>query len=379
MTPASGSTIAIIGCGFVADLYMSTLAGATDIRIAGVFDIDRRRLEVFCRHYGLKACSSLDDILTDASVDLIVNLTNPRAHYSVSKASLLAGKHVYSEKPLAMTLDEAQELVTLARSRQRLISSAPCSLLSRAAQTLWKTVASQEVGPVRLVYAELDDGMVHRMAYRKWVSATGAPWPYKDEFEVGCTLEHAGYYLSWLMAIFGPVKSVVATSGCLYPDKVPGETLSPADAPDFSIGLLQFESGTLARLTTSIIAPHDHRIRLYGDRGQIEMDDCWFNGAPVYIRRPLTIRRRTLMSPFRKRVKPAKLATQGSRSFGSASMDFCLGIREMLGAARAGRTPYLSADFSLHVNEVAIALSEAGRHPGEYRTLTRFTPMEPLF
>src|SRR5262249_19068502 len=150
---------------------------------------------------------SLDELLADSRVEVVLNLTNPSSHYEVSRLTLLAGKHVYSEKPMAMRFDEAKELVELAENRRLQISSAPCSLLGETAQTMWKVLREERVGPVRLVYAELDDGLVHKMPYKLWLSESGAPWPYEDEFEVGCTVEHAGYYLTWLAAFFGPIES----------------------------------------------------------------------------------------------------------------------------------------------------------------------------
>jgi predicted dehydrogenase len=377
-SPGDVTHVAIVGCGFVADLYMSTLPGLASVNIAGAFDIDADRLRAFTAHHRLKAYSSMEELFEDGRVSLVINLTNPRAHYDVSKRCLEAGRHVYSEKPLAMSFANAQALVDLAKQRGLLLSSAPCSLMSNAGQTLWHAVRSKPVGDIRLVYAELDDGMVHRMQYRKWVSASGAPWPYKDEFEVGCTLEHAGYYLGWLVAMFGPVITVTAYADCLIPEKVPAESLNPPDTADVSIGILKFESGVVARLTTSIIAAHDHQIRLFGEDGLIEMDDCWFNDARVYLRRSHTIRRKTFLSPFRSRYRAPQHHKRKANAFGAASMDFCLGIGDMVNAVREQRDCYLSAQFSLHVNEVALALSHASRQPGTYRTISRFIPPPPL-
>src|SRR5450631_1932682 len=105
--------IAIIGCGFVADLYVKTLALHPELKLAGVMDRDPLRAKRFADHYSLPIYSSLEELLNDKTVDIVVNLTNPHSHYAVSKASLEAGKHVYSEKPLATDLNEARELVLL--------------------------------------------------------------------------------------------------------------------------------------------------------------------------------------------------------------------------------------------------------------------------
>src|SRR5207302_1746767 len=100
---------------------------------------------------------------------LVLNLTNPRNHYEVARACLDAGKHVYSEKPIATSWPQAVELVELAERLGLQIVSAPCTVLGEAAQTLWKAVRTGLIGPVRLAYAELDDGMVHREQYKSWL------------------------------------------------------------------------------------------------------------------------------------------------------------------------------------------------------------------
>jgi predicted dehydrogenase len=106
---------------------------------------------------------------------------------------------------------------------------------------MWRALRLNKVGKVRLVYAELDDGMLHKMPYESWRRPSGVPWPYRSEFEVGCTLEHAGYTVTWLTAFFGPAKTVTAFSSVQVPDKRPGEDIR--SAPDFSVACIQFASG----------------------------------------------------------------------------------------------------------------------------------------
>jgi len=378
MTDHSNTSIAIVGCGFVADFYLATLANYPWLRVAGVFDIDSPRLREFTDFHQLPRYESFEQLLEDDSVSIVVNLTNPRAHYEISRRCLEASRHVYSEKPLAMKFSEAEELVELAEAKGLVISSAPCTLLGNAAQTLWRGVRDSVVGKVRLVYAELDDGMVHQMPYRKWKSVSGAPWPYKDEFEVGCTLEHAGYYLSWLIAIFGPVETVTAFSACLIPDKAEDVLLDPPDTADFSVGLLKFENGVVARLSTTLVGPHDHSLRIIGENGIMGIDDCWFNNGKVYVRKFMTIRRKTFLYPFKLtyRVKGA-LKTKPKKSGGNR-MDFAAGLAELVQSVRNGRPCRLSARFSLHVNEVALALQNAGPNSNTYVTSSRFEPVQPL-
>lgn len=371
MTQMQFMNIALVGCGFVADYYMQTLSNHPQLKLVGVYDKDLARLQAFTRFYNVRAYTSIDQLLADDQVQLVVNLTNPRSHYEVSKTCLEHGKHVYSEKPLAMEYEQALELVELAERNGLGLSSAPCSLLGGAAQTLAHAVRNEVVGKTRLVYAELDDGLLHRMAYKKWISASGAPWPYKDEFEVGCTLEHAGYYLTWLVAMFGPVVSLTAQAFCLIPDKVPGETLSPPDTPDCSIGILVFESGVVARLTTTVIGPHDHTIRVIGDKGIISLKDCWMNDARVNVRPLITLRRKTFLLPFGRRYKAPGVARKPVKATGSSRMDYAGGIAELAISVQQKRTAKLSARFSLHVTEVALALHGATRSGSVYVTRSR--------
>ena len=353
--------IAIVGCGFVADFYMTTLPNYPHIKVKGVYDRDNERQARFAKHYSLSEYNSMEQLLADDDVRIVLNLTNPKSHYELSKASLMAGKHVYSEKPLSMDMQEAQELVCLAEEKALHLSGAPCSVLSECAQTLWKQLRQESIGKVRLVYAELDDGLVHRMRYRKWLSESGSPWPYKDEFEVGCTLEHAGYYVTWLVAFFGPVVSVTPFAACLVDDK---ETDVPLDnnAPDFSVVCMQFENGVVARLTCSIVAPHDHSLRIIGDDGILSTNECWNYASPVTLQRrtrlalwaekyPLVTK---LLGLGPKKCTPAKRTDYKHRYKGTTQMDFARGVADMEESIEQQRDCRLSANFCLHVNEIVL-------------------------
>lgn len=368
--------IAIVGCGFVADYYVKTLVGHPELELIGVMDRDAERATRFSAYHSVPAYRSFEELLEDDRVELVLNLTNPGSHYTVSKACLKAGKHVYSEKPLAMDVAEAEELVSLAEQSSLYLASAPCSLLGETAQTLWKALRENQVGKVRVVYAEMDDGMVHRMAYRQWKSESGVPWPYKDEFEVGCTLEHAGYYVTWLVAFFGPAESVTAFSSCLIPDK---ETDVPLDrlAPDFSVACIKFASGVVARLTCGIVAPHDHTLRIVGDEGILCTDDCWYYDSPVYIKRMVTIRRKSFISPLKRRY-PLVKTSQKFKYRGSQQMDFARGVAEMAAAVREGRPCRLSPQYSLHVNEVVLAIQNATEKNCTCQIKSTFEPIEPM-
>ena len=369
--------IAFVGCGYVADYYLKTLPLHPELEILGVMDRDPHRASHFSTHYSVPAYSSFEELLEDDRIDIVVNLTNPSSHFTVSKACLEAGKHVYTEKPLAMRFPEARELVELAESEGLHISSAPCTFLNESAQTLWKALREDRIGTVRLVYAEMDDGLVHRSPYRKWVSESGTQWPYKDEFEVGCTIEHAGYAVTWLSGFFGPAETVTAFSSCLIPDK---ETDPPLDviSPDFSVAAIKFHSGVVARLTCSIVAPRDHSLKIFGDEGVLWIDDLWNDRSPVYVKRMLRVRRRTILTPWKRKRPLVGKANPQVRYRGAQQRDFCRGIAELAEAIQERRSPRLAARYCLHNTEVVLAIQGALETGSAYSVSSSFESIEPM-
>lgn len=368
--------IAIIGCGFVADYYMQSLPDFSWLELAAVCDRDSVRLDAFCNYHEISSKKrSLEQILSDDEIKLVINLTNPDEHYELTKQLLHANKNVYSEKPLAMNFADAQELYDISCERKLILASAPCSILGETAQTLWNAIENKKVGEVKLVYAEIDDGLVQRMPYRHWISDSGRPWPYKDEFEVGCTLEHAGYYVGWLTAYFGPAISVNTFASCLYPDKEIDEPLSRLSA-DFSVACITFQSGVVARLTCSIIARRNQLLQFFGDRGIMQVDDAWDYRAKVHLKRYVNIKRKMLTIP----VGSERLVNIGyeppKRS--KHPMQFFRGPAEIASSILESRRPRIPPDYCLHNNEIVLAIHEGMESPGLYKMRTSFAPIDKV-
>ncbi len=367
--------LGIVGTGFVADLYMRGLATFPDLAVVAAHDRDAARQARFCGHWRVAPADSLAALCAAVGPGgIVLNLTNPRSHAEVTRACLEAGCHVYSEKPLATDLAAAEALVALAAARGLALGSAPCSHLSEAAQTVAAAVRAGVAGRIRLVYAELDDGFIPLAPWRRWTSETGAPWPGADEFETGCTLEHAGYCLTWLIAAFGPVRSVVAASASVAGDLMP----VAAPAPDVSVAMLFFEHGPVARLTCSVLAPHNHALRLIGDRGDIEVAETWDNAAPVRLRRRFALRRRLVAAPLARRLRLAGPTHPKVSRRGAAAMNFALGPKEMADALAEGRPSRVGADLALHVAEVTLAIQQAGAHGGPTAIRSRCAPPAPM-
>jgi predicted dehydrogenase len=257
-------------------------------------------------------------------------------------------------------------------------------VLSESAQTMWKALRDGRIGTPRLAYAEMDDGLIHRMRYRQWKSDAGIPWPWKDEFEVGCTLEHAGYYVTWLTAFFGPARSVTSFASVLVPDKETDEPLNAITA-DFSAACIEFD-GVVARLTNSIYAPHNHRLQVFGDEGSVSVDECWNYASPVYLktRSPLALRLEkwpllaNLPGLGRRRLPLLRGAARKHKYSGTHNMDFARGVAAMAQAAAERRPAVMSARYALHVNEIVLAMQYPAEMGSPRRLTTTFEPMEPM-
>ncbi len=386
MSAMSPATIAIVGTGFVADYYMTTLAGHRELVLAGAFDINPGRLHEFCAFHGVTAYPDFASLLADDSISIIVNLTSPQAHFSVSQAALQSGKHVYSEKPLAMDLAEAEALVSLAAYKGLTLSSAPANGLSDANRLVTAQLKAGAIGAPRLVYAEMEDGPVFREKWQAWKSRSGAPWPGEHEFEIGCTVEHAGYALSWLVGLFGPVETLTSFSALTFPDK--GEGVHRHDlAPDFSVGCLQFKSGVVARLTSGLAAPRDRSLTILGDKGSITVRDLWDNRSAVHLEecgspRPLwqrLLRKAEAMTgkalPF-KLVPGRRLAYSAKNQIALPSypsqIDFMAGVSAQAAMIIENRPAFYSGTVSLHITELALALQNANALPQPYKVKNQF-------
>lgn len=361
--------LAIIGCGYVADFYMQTAKSYSHVEVVLAFDINPDHAARFSRHWKIPSVTTAAEFYDGLEVDAVLNLTNPDSHFEVSRMALEQGQNVYSEKPLAMSLEEIETLRDLALSTGLSLASAPCNHLSEAFDALRGGLEAGHIGQPLLAYAEMDDGFIAQSPYESWINPSGAPWPYEDEFEVGCTLEHAGYYLTWLIALFGSVTEVHAFTSLRYPGK---PVLHGPEAPDFSVACLTFETGMVARLTCGVVAPRDHNLKLFGDQGLMTADDCWFYDTPVGFKRWIKLRRRFMLTPWTTKVPVAPGPVELPKS-GAAAMDFIRGPLEMIAADRNAASSRLPLDFCVHFNEVSLAIHSAQTRDTVYHVKTRLT------
>ena len=243
-TPIVG--VAIIGCGNIAGHYARDLAAYDEIHLCGMTDLDLARAEAMTDEHGGRVYPSTEALLDDPSVDIVVNLTIHHAHYAVTRQCLEAGKHVFSEKPLALTYEEARSLVDLADQKGLRLGCSPFTFMGEAQQTAWKQIREGRLGAVRVAYAEVNWGRIE--------SWHPNPAPFYD---VGALYDVGVYPLTLLTTIFGPARRVRAYGTVLYPDRVTTEGQPfHIETPDFMLTTVEWPDGLVVRLTHPRACPH---------------------------------------------------------------------------------------------------------------------------
>ena len=257
--------VAIVGTGVIAKGYAERIAAVEGLELVGATDIVPERAAAFAETHGGTAYATLDELLADADVETVINLTVPTAHVEVTRAALEAGKHVHSEKPFALRYDEARELAALADARDLRLSSAPATLLGEAQQTAWKLVRDGAIGEVKVVYAECNWG---------WIES----WhPEPESLYASGPLNDVGVYpLTIVTAMFGPVRRVTAYATTIQPVRTRKDgrefTLT---TPDFWVCGLEHDSGVVTRLTATFwVRPSKQRgLEFHGLDGSLWMPD----------------------------------------------------------------------------------------------------------
>ena len=268
--PTATFGVAIIGCGNIAEAYGENLVEYPELELVGVTDLVQERADLLAATADCIAYDSVDALLADERVDLVVNLTTHHAHKAVTEQCLRAGKHVHSEKPLALTYAEAQELVALAEAEGLRLSSSPFTFMGEAQQTAWKLLREARIGTVRAIYAEVNWGRIER-----WHPA---PEPFYD---VGVLYDVGVYPLTLLTAIFGPAQRVTAYGRVLLPERETVEgTPFVLQTPDFVVALVELVSGPVVRLTADFYVDgsntKQHGVEFHGDAGSLYLSS-WHN------------------------------------------------------------------------------------------------------
>src|SRR5918997_6621164 len=274
--------VGIIGCGNISGIYLQNIPAYRGITLRACADMRLEAAQAQASRFGIEA-RSVDQLLASDDIQLVVNLTVPSAHFGASLAALSAGKHVFSEKPLAVDFEQGRRLVDEAEARGLHLGCAPDTFLGAGGRLARNLVDDGKIGHILSGTAFL---MSHGMEH----------WHPDPEFFFkpggGPILDMAPYYLSALINLAGPVKRVVAMSSIGFPERTITTESSPrkgerirVETPTHVMALLEFASGAQVVFSMSWdVWKHGHpAIELYGTEGSLRVPDPNFFGGSVEI------------------------------------------------------------------------------------------------
>lgn len=339
--------IAFIGVGDISGIYLKNITGTFDnLEIAGVCDLIPERARAAKEKYPEipKIYRDMHEAFADPDVDIVLNITRAYQHYEVTKAALLAGKNVYSEKPLAGTIEEGIELIRLAREKNLMLGGAPDTFLGAGIQTCKRII---------------DAGFIGRpLAATAFMMSHGVEtWHPDPEFfykpGAGPMLDMGPYYTTALIHLLGPVESLFAMTQKSFETRVAsckekkGLVIS-VDTPTYVAGTLRFISGATASMVMSFetLKATLPCIEIYGEKGTLTVPDPNTFGGPVklYLPEDGATREMPLMFPYKENSRALGLSKM-AEAFDLGDGDFVTSwkltghaLDVMTGMLRSGET-----------------------------------------
>ena len=239
--------VGVIGCGKISGAYFSRLPKFDILEVKSCADLWTDRARASAEEYAIPVACTVDEMMGDPEIEIIVNLTIPKAHYPVAKAALEAGKSVYGEKPLTVSREEGKELLDLANAKGLLLGSAPDTFLGGGIQTCRKLIDDGWIGaPVAATAFMLGHG------HESW-----HPDPeFYYEVGGGPMFDMGPYYLTALVNLLGPVKRVTGSARISFPErtitseKKYGKKVQ-VEVPTHVTGLMDFANGAIGTIITS--------------------------------------------------------------------------------------------------------------------------------
>jgi predicted dehydrogenase len=352
--------LGVVGCGNISEIYLKNLGALADLEVVAVSDMDIERARARAQQFSIPQAFSVDQLLADPEIELVLNLTIPKAHFEIAMAALRAGKSVYNEKPLAVQREDAQQVLALARDKGLRVGCAPDTFLGAGLQTARHLIDSGAIGvPVGATAFMISHG------HEDWhpdpafyYQAGGGPM-----FDMG------PYYLTALVSLIGPVRRVTGSAQMSFAERT--VTSAPkfgskirVEVPTNIATVADFANGAVATMIMSfdIWQAGLPRMEIYGSEGTLRIPDPnWFGGL-VQLWRPDAREWRVmpLVNEF----------TENCRG---------LGVADMARAAREGRPHRANGDLAYHVLDIMHAAHDAsreGRHIELTSTCDRPAPVQ---
>lgn len=351
---------AIVGCGVISEAYLETMTKKFKILdVIGCCDLDLQKAQIRAEKYGIKVLS-MEEILADPSIELVVNLTTPTAHYGVIKQLLEGGKHVYTEKVLSVELEQAADLVRIADQKGLYLGAAPDTFLGSAIQTARYVVDSSMIGEISSCACTLTrDSELFSRAFPFTTKPGGG-----IGFDVGI------YPITALLSILGPVTEV---SGIVQTRKPERYQLSPEhfgepfhiECENLMSGLLRFHCGTIGTLlfdANSIFTqPEKPNLILFGTLGILYMADPNQFGGDVKV-------------ILKDNNEPFVM----QQSFAFSSECRGLGVAEMAWSLRRGRKNRANKEMAYHALEVLHGIVRSSETGTSLVMQSTFEKMPPI-
>jgi len=333
--------VGIIGAGNISSIYIQNLTAYAQTRVVALADLDLGRARAKADEHGLTEVVTTDELLSRDDVDVVLNLTIPAAHHEIAVKALNAGKHVYNEKPLTLNRDDAQALLALGQEKGKLVGCAPDTVLGAGIQTVREMIDRGDIGDL--------------VSAQAWMMGSGVEkWHPNPEFfykpGAGPLFDMGPYYLTALVTLLGPVKSVTAMHRIAVPSRLiesqpfAGQTIA-VETPTHITLAASFVSGPVAQFTASFDTfawPEYPCIDIFGTTGMIRVPDPNSFGGPVKLRK---------QGGEWEEVEVTRPYAENSRG---------LGVLDLLLADKNGRPARASGALAAHVLDVMQSALESG-------------------
>ncbi|WP_412873434.1 Gfo/Idh/MocA family protein [Curtobacterium poinsettiae] len=330
--------VGVIGAGVISDQYLSNLTVFPDVTVRFIADIDLPRAAAQAEKWSVPGSGTVEELLADDDIEIVVNLTIPAAHVEVALQALAAGKHVWGEKPYALDRASAAELRDAAVAAGKTVSVAPDTFLGAGLQTALRTIREGRIGtPLNGLTLFQSPGPESWHPSPEFLFAYGAG----PLFDIG------PYYITTLVQAFGPVKKVTATASKSRATRTIGSgpkagTEFPVDVPTNHSALIEFENGGSAQSVFSFESDRGRTgfVEIAGETGTVVFPDPNnFDGdTELYLLGA---------------EEPETIPAVGSTSSRGT------GVVDLARSLRAGETNRVPGALAFHVLDVMVSIAEA--------------------
>ena len=347
----SPARVGVIGCGAISGTYLKNAANFPSYDIVAVADLRADAAQARADEFGVGIACTPDELLANDDIDIVINITPHSALGAVGIAALEAGKSVYVEKPLAVSLDDAKRMVQLADEKGLRVGAAPDTFFGGTWQTARALLDEGAIGDpiggfsciqIRMAGPWRDGDTEEEAAAREGYQSFYATNFY--DFGVTWLFDRGPYYLHALISLLGPVARVTGSAQNPWPHRNRRGTKLPCDTPTNFSGVLDFENGALLTFINSadVVGMGLPHIEIYGSEGSLRCIDPNNFGGTLYLRTP--------GSDKAEAIQPRFPNTDNKRG---------IGLADMVLATQEGRPHRASGEMGLHTVEICHALHDA--------------------